>query len=64
MLVSRYILPALLLAAVCGFAQNDMPRPRAGKVEILKTSELKPGMKATAWTVFEGTQPEAVPVEI
>jgi hypothetical protein len=65
MLVSRrYTIPALLLAAVCGFAQTDMPRPRAGKVEILKATELKPGMKATAWTVFEGTEPEAVPVEI
>jgi hypothetical protein len=30
----------------------------------MKTTELKPGMKATAWTVFEGTQPEAVPIEI
>ncbi len=41
-----------------------MQRPKAGKVEILKSSELKPGMKATAWTVFEGATPEAVPVEI
>lgn len=30
----------------------------------MKSAELKPGMKATAWTVFEGTQPEAVPIEI
>lgn len=42
----------------------EMQRPKAGKVEILKSSELKPGMKATAWTVFEGSEPEAVPVEI
>lgn len=38
--------------------------PRTGKVEIMKSSELKPGMQATAWTVFTGTQPEPVPVEI
>ena len=38
--------------------------PRAGKVEILKASEVKPGMMATAWTVFQGDTPEAVPVEI
>lgn len=38
--------------------------PKAGPVPILKASELKPGMQATAWTVFEGTQPEAVPIEI
>jgi hypothetical protein len=41
-----------------------LERPRAGKVEIMKSSELKPGMQATAWTVFNGTVPEAVPVEI
>ena len=26
--------------------------------------EIRPGMKATAWTVFQGTEPEPVPVEI
>lgn len=30
----------------------------------MKSAELKAGMKATAWTVFEGTQPEQVPIEI
>ena len=39
-------------------------RPKAGKVEIMRLSDIKPGMKATAWTVFQGTQPEAVPIEI
>jgi hypothetical protein len=38
--------------------------PRAGKVEILEASEVKPGMKATAWTVFQGDTPEAIPIEI
>jgi hypothetical protein len=38
--------------------------PKAGKVDIMPSSLLKPGMKATAWTVFEGTVPEAVPIEI
>jgi hypothetical protein len=41
-----------------------MRRPTAGKVEILKSSELKPGMKGTAWTVFTGSEAEPVPVEI
>jgi hypothetical protein len=40
------------------------PRPKAGKVEILKSSRLKPGMKGYAWTVFQGTEPEPIPVEI
>ena len=58
------IAPAL---AACAFltpffcsAQNLQP-PRAGKVEILKASEIKPGMQAVAWTVFQGDTPEAVP---
>ena len=38
--------------------------PKAGKVEIMKASEVKPGMQAIAWTVFEGTKPEPVPIEI
>lgn len=41
-----------------------MPRPKAGPVQILKSSELKPGMKAVTWTVFEGSTPEEVPIEI
>jgi hypothetical protein len=43
---------------------TNLPRPKAGKVEILPLSEVKPGMKATAWTVFQGTEPEPVPIEI
>src|SRR5690242_9100366 len=39
-------------------------RPKAGKVEIMPLSEIKPGMKGTAWTVLQGTEPEPVPVEI
>ena len=39
-------------------------RPKAGKVEIMPQSQIKPGMKATAWTVFQGTEPEPVPIEI
>ncbi|HZT33441.1 MAG TPA: hypothetical protein VFA33_26370 [Bryobacteraceae bacterium] len=33
-------------------------------MEILRSSELKPGMKGYAWTVFQGTEPEPVPIEI
>src|SRR5579863_6687599 len=38
--------------------------PKAGRVEIMKASDVKPGMQATAWTVFEGSKPEPVPIEI
>src|SRR6266849_6196295 len=47
------------------FGQEPAPiRPKAGKVQIFKEADLKPGMKGYAWTVFSGTEPEAIPVEI
>jgi len=30
----------------------------------MRLDEVKPGMKGEAWTVFEGTKPEPVPIEI
>ncbi len=39
-------------------------RPKAGKVEIFKLIDVKPGMQATAWTVFSGYEVESVPIEI
>src|SRR5258705_12080109 len=53
-------------AAVIPAPAADAPPtpPKAGPVQIMKSSELKPGMMGTAWTVFTGTEPEAVPVEI
>jgi hypothetical protein len=57
----------LFIAAGCLPLPADstsLQRPRAGKVEIMKASEVKPGMKGHAWTVFQGTEPEAVPLEI
>src|SRR5258708_7462425 len=64
-----YKLAALLAVAFCSsaFAQPSDPapaRPKAGKVEIFKESDLKPGMKGYAWTVLSGTEPEPIPVEI
>src|SRR5947209_9540759 len=46
------------------FSATIPPKPQAGKVEIMKSSELKPGMKGYAWTVFQGSEPEPVPIEI
>ncbi|MGI8745285.1 MAG: hypothetical protein ACR2NN_22475 [Bryobacteraceae bacterium] len=45
---------------------EDVPpsRPKSGKVEIFKESDLKPGMKGYAWTVLSGMEPEAIPIEI
>jgi hypothetical protein len=58
---------AATLAVVVVFvsaALGQPVRPKSGPVEIMKSSELRPGMKGYAWTVFAGTEPEAVPVEI
>lgn len=52
--------------------QNDAPRPipnmtappQAGPVALFAEEALKPGMKGVAWTVFQGSRPEPVPIEI
>src|ERR1022692_730263 len=54
---------AAVTIPVCA-AETPLTRPKAGKVEIMPLGQIKPGMKATAWTVFQGVEPEAVPVEI
>src|ERR1700724_4079549 len=47
------------------FAQTPVPvRPKAGKVQIFKEADIKPGMKGYAWTVLAGNEPEAIPIEI
>jgi hypothetical protein len=57
-LVSAFALPA-----ASPKPEPPLP-PKAGPVQIMKTSDLRPGMKGYAWTVFAGSTPEAVPVEI
>lgn len=61
--ISSRLALLLLLASLAGVAQN-LPRPTAGPVSILPLGQVKPGLKATAWTVFSGTEPEPMPVEI
>jgi hypothetical protein len=41
-----------------------MARPKSGKVEIMHASDIRPGMKGVAWAVFQGTEPEPIPIEI
>jgi hypothetical protein len=57
------VLACAVITPFFTFAADPQP-PRAGKVEIMKSSEIKPGMKAVAWTVFKGDTPEAVPIDI
>jgi hypothetical protein len=56
----------LAAAYLCALAASGagLAPPKAGKTEILPLKDLKPGMQATAWTVFSGMTPEPVPVEI
>jgi hypothetical protein len=60
---------AILIGFAAGLApaiagEAPVSRPKAGNVEIMRLSEVKPGMRGTAWTVFQGSEPEAVPIEI
>lgn len=43
---------------------NMTVAPRAGPVALFPENALAPGMKGVAWTVFQGSRPEPVPVEI
>src|SRR3954468_20651420 len=69
-LLSLYpVLPSLLLSFSLMAAPGDpVPNmtvpPKAGAVELFPEDALKPGLKGVAWTVFEGSKPEPVPVEI
>ena len=58
------LLPFPLPAASGDSVPNMTAPPRAGKVELFPEDGLKPGMKGIAWTVFQGSRPEPVPVEI
>ncbi len=53
-----------LAAAVPNAIPNMTEPPKAGKVELFPEDALEPGMQAVAWTVFQGSKPEPVPVEI
>jgi hypothetical protein len=59
----RWFAIAFLCAGVvaCG---AELTPPKAGKTEIFPLKDVKSGMHATAWTVFQGTQPEPIPIEI
>ena len=64
-MVYRVLGVSLLLASALSAAIPNMTEPpKAGKVELYPETSLKPGMQAVAWTTFQGTSPEAVPVEI
>jgi hypothetical protein len=56
---------AMATLVVSGLAPAaEMTAPKAGKVAIFPLKDIKPGMQATAWTVFQGMNPEPVSIEI
>jgi len=57
-------LMAVAAVLIAGAEAPTPARPKSGPVEIMKSSELRPGMQGVAWTIFAGTQPEPVPIEI
>lgn len=64
-LATLLCLPLLCSAAVPDEKIANMTiAPRAGKVETFPESAVRPGMQAVAWTVFQGSKPEPMPVEI
>ena len=62
--IAAVLLPIAVLSFPLLAAGPVLERPQIGKVEIFKSSDLRPGMQGTAWTVFAGTTPEPIPVEI
>src|SRR6185437_2773597 len=54
----------IVACSLAGGIPNMTIPPKAGKVDLFPESALKPGMKGVAWTVFQGSKPEPVPVEI
>ena len=56
-MLRRIVLSSLLFAALAASAVER-------KVQIMPESQVKPGMHGIAYTVFEGTKPEPMDVEI
>ena len=59
---------ALFVSLNLGFAQNHnnakaVPA-KTQRTPIMTVAEVRPGMKGVAYTVFQGTQPEAMDVEV
>src|SRR5277367_983761 len=64
--MNQWLVFAAAVFLTCGPSVRaaELAPPKAGKVEILRLKDVKPGMQGTAWTVFAGMEPEPVPIEI
>src|SRR5579872_3525346 len=61
--IKSLLLPALLFCAVFSTAQQQAHQ-EAAKQPVIPVSEIKPGMKGYALTVFSGIKPEQMGVEV
>lgn len=61
---TRWAVACVALFVPVFLAAADPTPPRAGKPQILPLDQVKPGMEATAWTVFQGNTAEPVPIEV
>lgn len=52
------------IAVAATASEASLEPPKAGPVQIFHATDIRPGLTGTAWTVFQGTRPEPVPVEI
>ncbi len=68
--ISRHITCFSLAVALTGSTGFSQQKPKTTSADkpsrpaILTVSEIKPGMRGVAYTVFEGVKPEAMEVEI
>lgn len=60
---SLVVTSSVIASAYSGVPNMTIP-PKAGPVELFPETAIKPGLKGVAWTVFQGSKPEPVPVEI
>jgi hypothetical protein len=62
------IFVTLLSFLSLGYAQtqtsNNAAQKPAARTQIMSVDDVRPGMKGVAYTVFQGTQPEAMGVEV
>ena len=60
----RQVIRVLLFVSAAALAAAQPAPPAPGAVDIFPVKDLRPGMKATGYSVFLGDQVEAFPVEI
>jgi len=58
------IFVSVVLFLIPGFTQESAQNPPQTQKTFMTVDEVKPGMKGIAWTVFQGTQPESMEVEV